>query len=303
MNKPNFFIVGAPKSGTSALYEYLRHHPNVFMPLRKEPNYFATDFPENCRGVRSLKEYLHMFKPAKEHHPAIGEASASYLSSKEAIRNIHTFDNKSRIIAMVRNPIDLSHSYHGQLCFSLDEDIEDFETAWRLQKRRKKGLDIPELCLNPDFLQYSEYAMLGRQIQRIVQYFPKKQVITIVFDDFKADTIGIYKSVLEFLEIPHDGRTVFPKINVRKTSRFKFISRIIKRPPSFLFPVRNALKKLLGRKSNLVARKISSLLSKPLKRKDLSMEFRRELASFFKEDVMLLSDLLKRDLSHWMICK
>jgi hypothetical protein len=90
VKRPNFFIVGAPKCGTTSLSEYLRSHPNVFMSSPKEPHFFATDlYPRNPEGIDSVAAYLQLFTDARDQHQVVGEASASYMFSDAAIPAIH----------------------------------------------------------------------------------------------------------------------------------------------------------------------------------------------------------------------
>jgi len=191
MKKPNFFIVGAPKCGTTALSEYLKSHPQAFFSDIKEPNYFNTDFSESFRTqnarrfLRNEGDYLTLFRQATEQHRAIGEGTVWYLYSQEAIKNIQTFNPNSKIIVMLRNPIDLAYSLYRQQVYSFHEKVDDFETAWRLQERRERGESIPRNCLEPKVLLYQKICMLGSQLNRLYKVFPKDQVATIFFEDFK----------------------------------------------------------------------------------------------------------------------
>lgn len=109
VEKTNFFIVGAPKSGTTALVTYLTHNPEVYMFNPKEPNWFCTDFPE-LGETNSLLGYHNFFSCANDKHKAVGEASTIYLYSKAAAENIFKYNSNSKIIIMVRNPVQLVYS-------------------------------------------------------------------------------------------------------------------------------------------------------------------------------------------------
>ncbi len=148
MPKPNVFLIGAPKCGTSSLYTYLRGHPQIFMSYFKEPHYFCTDFP-GLRRFPSEAEYLSLFEEATRRHSLIGEASSRYLYSVEAVAGIERFAKDARYIVMLRNPVDLVYSLHGQLVYQYTESERDFETAWRLQDLRLGGCcaGILPVCL------------------------------------------------------------------------------------------------------------------------------------------------------------
>src|SRR5690349_11034979 len=146
--KPNFFIVGAPKCGTTALYEYLRHHPNIFLPKVKEPHFFATDLGA-YPSVKTMDQYLGLFHDSNEAQVRIGEASVYYLRSDTALPKIREFNPAAHIIAMFRNPVEMVHALHSQLLYVGIEDVPDFEAAWRLQDPRSRGLHIPPRIRSP----------------------------------------------------------------------------------------------------------------------------------------------------------
>ena len=143
---PNFFIVGAPKCGTTALFQYLSTHPDVFAPQRKEFNYFCDDLHfNNVAGLfhyRDTADYLSHFA-GWEGQKRIGEASVWYLYSMRAAANIHRFSPDARIIVMIRNPAEMLHSLHSQLLENGDEDIVAFEAALSAEEDRKRGLRTP----------------------------------------------------------------------------------------------------------------------------------------------------------------
>ncbi len=297
--KPNFFIVGAPKCGTTALYEYLRRHPHIFMPQIKEPHFFATDLGAYPM-VKTEKDYAALFAEARREHLRVGEASVYYLRSAVAASGIRAFDPGAKIIAMVRNPVDMAYSLHSQLLYVSEETVRDFETAWRLQERRRHRLDVPPACRAPLLLQYEQLCRLGTQTRRLLSIFPPAQVRLIVFDDFIASPRRIYDEVIEFLGIPHDDRTEFPRINDNKRARIAWLKHFMRKPPPFLRTAFRRLKQTAGT-GRLAALKseIVKLNTVKERRPPLSPAFRAELVEVFREEVTLLSRQLNRDLSHW----
>lgn len=145
MSDPNFFIVGAPKTGTTALCQYLSDHENIFLSEPKELFFWNTDFPGQVAHGRckNLESYLKKFADARPAHKAVGEGSTHYFVSETAIRNLMTFNPKARVIAMLRNPIDVAYAYHGELVFNFMETEKDFETAWRNQAARVAAGECP----------------------------------------------------------------------------------------------------------------------------------------------------------------
>jgi hypothetical protein len=297
---PNFFIVGAPKCGTTALYEYLRPHPNIFMSPVKEPHFFATDlgtYPQ----IKTQAEYTRLFAGSLPQHHRVGEASVYYLRSATAASNIRRFNPEAKLIAMFRNPVEMVHALHSQLLYWSEETISDFETAWRLQAQRAEGLDLPATCREPFLLQYAEVGRFGTQTERLLSIFPASQVKLIVYDDFAASPEKIYGEVMEFLDIPHDNRTEFPRINDNKRAGVTWLRNFIRKPPSPMRNVYRALKLTVGEQSMLaIKQKIVALNTVKERRPPLSPAFRHELVETFRDEVDLLGRILGKDLSHWV---
>ncbi len=298
--KPNFFIVGAPKCGTTALYEYLRPHPNIFLPRIKEPHFFATDMGTYPR-IKTLQEYTEIFATSTDRHLSVGEASVYYLRSSVAIPNIRQFNRDARIIAMFRNPVEMVYSLHSQLLYVSEESVADFESAWRLQDRRSRGLDLPPAIRSPLLVQYAEIGRFGTQAQRVLSSFPPEQVKLILYDDFTASPQRVYDEVIDFLGIPHDGRAAFPRINENKRARVAWLKAFYRKPPAVLRDAIRGLKQAVGQERISAAKKkMVALNTVREQRPPLSPEFRAELVAAFRDEVALLSGLMNRDLSHWV---
>ena len=297
--KPNFFIVGAPKCGTTALYEYLRHHPNIFMSEVKEPHFFAKDLGSYPR-IKTLEDYTELFTRSTDRHSSVGEASVYYLRSAVALANIRAFNPEAKIIAMFRNPVDMVHSLHSQLLYWSEEVERDFEAAWRLQERRSRGLDLPPGSRGGFLVQYHEVGRFGTQTERVLSVFPAEQVKLILYDDFTASPASVYTDVVEFLKIPHDGRTEFPRINENKRARMSWLRQLYRKPPVVLKSTVRSLKQAVGDEEIAgLQKKIVELNTVKERRPPLSAEFRAELVNTFRDEVSLLSRLMNRDLSHW----
>ncbi|HEY3117949.1 MAG TPA: sulfotransferase domain-containing protein [Chloroflexota bacterium] len=298
--KPNFFIVGAPKCGTTALYEYLRPHPNIFMPKVKEPHFFAKDLGTYPR-IKTLEEYIRLFAASAEEHLRVGEASVYYLRSSVAIPNIYEFNPGARIIAMFRNPVEMVHALHSQLLYVAEETVSDFETAWRLQERRSQGFDLPPASRGAFLLQYAQFARFGTQAERLLSTFPRAQVKLILYDDFATSPQMVYDEVIDFLGIPHDNRTEFPRINENKRAKTAWFKQFSRKPPPALRTAFRSLKRAVGAEEiGAVKKKIVSLNTVQERRPPLAPELRAELVETFRDEVARLSRLLNRDLSHWV---
>jgi hypothetical protein len=297
--RADFFLVGAPKCGTTSLAEYLRAHPNIFMCLPKEPFFFCEDFPGLPR-VATLDAYVKLFRDAPAEALALGEASAMYLYSKVALENVRRFNPDARIIVMVRNPVELAHSFHSEMLYAQNEDELDFARAWKLQAERAKGRRVPPLCWESSFLQYRDVARLGVQVERLLTVFPRNQIHLIVFEDFVRDTQRVYERVLTFLGLSSDGRSEFPRMNQNKIVRSRWIARFTQRPPAPLTRAARATKEALGIQRLSFLGSLRNLNLKRGSREPLSRSVRERIIKEFADDVDLLSSLLDRDFSYWV---
>ena len=247
MKNPNLFIVGAPKSGTTFLYHYLKQHPDIYFPNFKEPHFFGSDLiRRNGAYNLSLDEYQDLFKTDKK---IIGEASTFYIFSKDAPEEIYNFNPKAKIIIMLRDLVDLVHSLHSQFVFSGDEVIEDFTQALELEDSRLSGNRIPNQTTVVNKLFYtSNILSLPRSIKSFIRYFGRENIKFIDLDDIKKNPKKVYFETLEFLNI--DSNLNIPNfkiINKNKTYKSKTVRDFIKKYSIFLGSLRSKVfKKPLG---------------------------------------------------------
>jgi len=219
---PDFFIVGLPKSGTTALYEMLALHPEIFMPAIKEPRFFATDLRSRfqpARGYRlpeTLDDYLSLFADAGPEQ-CVGEASALYLLSHTAARAIADVQPAARIIAILREPASFLHSFHLQLLRSHVETTKDLRRAISLEAVRSEGKRLPRRSHLPQLLQYSQQVRYVEQLRRYRDVFPEEQMLVLIYDDFRRDNQATLQTVLRFLGV--DDEHQLEEINVKQTTR------------------------------------------------------------------------------------
>lgn len=299
MRVPDFFIVGAPKCGTTALHRYLREHPQIFMPEKKEPHYYSRDlnFPSHT-AIRSRDDYLGLFAAAPK-NVLTGEASASYLYSEVAIPEILRANPAARFIAILRNPVDMAYAFHSQLLTNLNEDVGDFQTAWQLQANRSAGRDLPRLCTEPKFLQYKAVCSLSEQISRLLQRVPAEQIMICIFEDFKREPKTTYESILRFLDLPSDGRTDFPIANPNRVYRNPHLNRLVRRAPRFLGAVYLPLKRCANGLGLRPRAMLERLNGRHVPRAVLDPRFRSTLETEFSADIARLEELLGRGLELW----
>lgn len=299
MRKPNLFIIGAPKCGTTALSTYLGRHPAVFMSDPKEPHYFCTDFPK-MRTVSTESNYEDLFREVKECHKIVGEASVWYLYSTDAVANLFKYNPNAQIIVMLRNPVDLVHSMHSQNINSADEDVKDFKKAWELQELRIKGHKIPKHCREPAKLLYGKFGKLGEQVAALLQIVPEDQIKFVVFDEFIRDTENIFNDVLKFLSLEPVSEIEFEPINQNEAPRSLLLTRLTRRPPSGLVAISQSFKKMLGMEKLGVIDLLMRINLVTRKRRPLDDRFRAQLIEYFAEDISKLSTYINKDLGAWL---
>ena len=297
MRVPDFFIIGAPKCGTNALYSYLRDHPRVYMPDLKEPHYFSGDLP-GLGQVEKPESYSELFAPATP-EMLVGEASVWYLYSEVAVKEILQANPAAKIVVALRNPIDMAHSLHAQFVRLLKDDVTDFETAWRLQEERRSGKLLPPYCPEARCLQYRDVCSFGRQLDRVQRVVPPGQLKVCISEEFFGDVRRHYRDLLAFLGLEHDGREVFGVANenraVRSQAVLQFLSTVASFLPGDLLRYRRVMRAWGIRPLRLLSRYNAFAASRPA----LRPEFRRILAEELAHDVQLLEALLGRRMTYW----
>ena len=294
MRRPDFFIVGAPKCGTSALTHCLNQHPEIFMPAGRDPTYFGSDlYKENSP---SLSDYLSFFERAGGSR-RVGETSVWYLYSRRAAAEIQAFDPGARIIIMVRNPVDKMYSHHSQLVYSGNEDIVDFKAALEAEPYRREGLRMPPTNHRPEGLLYRDAARLAGQVERYLNVFGREGVHVVVYDDFYDDAPATYRRVLEFLGVSPDFEPGFAVVNPNKRTRSKALRSFLQEPPETM---RSMTKSVLPGPVRYKVKELARRLNTRYEpRPPMDPELGRRLRREFALEVESLGGLLDRDLSHW----
>ena len=244
MSKVDFFIVGAPKSGTTALYSYLSTHPDIFLPEHKEPNFFAEDYPNIGGRLKTFGEYEKLFT---NHHKKIaGDGSVNYLASDTAPKSLKKYNPEAKIIMILRHPVELFLSEHSQLLYSFYEDIENPYQAWEMQEQRKACKNFPASCREPETLQYKKVCEHGKNLNKYIDLFPSDSILTLFFEDFVRSPQSIYRMVLEFLDLDDDGRTDFPKVNEAKHHKRGWLAKWLISPPGILGLIHAKLRRFIA---------------------------------------------------------
>ena len=288
--KPTFFIIGAPKCGTTSLHEYLNRHSQITMSNPKEPHYFSLDIKNG--GIRDYEKYLNCFAHGEKSSLAIGESSTLYLYSKVAIQKIFEYDKDAKFIVMLRNPLEIARSFH-QVALKVFGEIEvDFQKAWSLQDKRKLGKSIPMGCVDEQLIIYGDVAKIGLQVERLLSIVSPNKIHFVLYDDFKSSTKFEYMKILDFLNVHREDFPSFKTYN--KTYRIKNVA--ITKVINYV----SLLKKQMNINTGFnVANKIHriNVTKEPLGK--LSSKFLLKMHKYFDDDIRLLSKLIKKDLSKW----
>ena len=294
--KPDFFIVGAPKCGTTSLYYYLRQHPEIFLPDYKEPHYFGKDLKKRSNEfIDNDDEYLSLFKDAKSNQK-IGEASTFYLYSKSAPREIKDYNPGAKIIIMLRNPIDFLHSLHSQFLCSGNEDESDFKEALNLEEDRIQGKKLPKNIDMLDKIYYRKHAFrIPGQIQSYLRIFGDENVAVIILDDLHKNPGQCFIKILKLLHVDTNFTPDFSIQNPNKAVHSFWIRNFIKRYHNDLGKLRGIFyKKPIG-----IIRYFINRNAKQLKRMPISEVLRNKLMDELNPRIVQLENILHIELKHW----
>jgi hypothetical protein len=299
---PNFFVVGHPKCGTTALYEMLRRHPQVFMPDLKEPVFFAGELPRRAHRYRApatLEEYLALFATAAPEQ-RVGEASASYLWSASAASRIAQVAPDARIIAILREPASFLRSLHLQCLQSRYETERDLRRALALEDARRRGRRLPRRSRWPQVLLYSEHVRYVEQLRRYHALFGHDRVLVLVYDDFRRDNEATVRRVLRFLEVDDTAAIEVleanPSVSVRSPRLDDLVHAVSIGQSPAARAVKGSIVALTPRRARRRAlrtiRRRALFSDPPPPEEGLMVELRRR----FKGEVVALSEYLDRDL-------
>jgi len=285
--RTNFFIVGAPKCGTTSLAYYLNFHQNIFISNPKEPHFFAADLPK-YKKVRSFADYLSLYESAPESACYLGDASPNYLRSEEGIQNIWEFNDQAVFVVILRNPAELVQSWHSHLV-SLGEE------------KRGNFLDVWENRVEPDYhfardpkdLAYDEVAALGDQVEKLLSVVPREKIFLVLFDDFVQRTPDVFEGIIDWLGLPASNHQPdFVPINQKKVARNRALQPLVNVLPDMLGPFWR-----VARRRPWLREGIRKVLLKP--EKGLTPDQLQKVRNYFIPQIQKLERLTGFDLAGW----
>jgi hypothetical protein len=241
-------------------------------------------------------EYLALFQDAAPDQ-RVGEASAWYLYSQTAAREIHDVVPEAAIIVMLRNPVDVMHAQHSQLLFNRQEEIEDFGEALAAEEDRADGRRLPRGSHRPENLFYRRMVRFADQVERYLDVFGRDRVHVIVHDDLRTDPRAVYRRTLGFLGVDEAFAPAFEPVNENKGVRNRVLQRLIWDPPLVrrLIPI--------VRRYPLVHRLRAAILSANSRvepRRPMAPHLRRQLLEEHRVEIERLGALIGRDLGSWL---
>jgi hypothetical protein len=288
MTMPNFLIIGAMKSGTTALYYYLEQHPEIYMSPVKEPNFFSQENAVDT--VTHIETYQYLFRGASG-KKAIGEASHSYLYEPRAAAEIRRYVPEAKLIAILRNPIDRAYSHFLHMVRSGTEPLDDFAQALR---EEEVGIHKGRT-----FQDYIGRGLYYNQLKRYFGTFSREQVRVYLYEDLSGAPISTVQDAFRFLKVDD---SFVPDVSLRRNvsghPRYKTLDRLLRSQSRIKHAAKIYLPaKLRWRFSKAFDDlKTRNLIEPP----PVRSEVRRQLIRVYREDILNVQELIHRDLSGWL---
>jgi len=315
---PMACIVGAPRCGTTFLSRFLKAHPSVCFSKPKEPHFFAMhDLSAMADDeLRTLvhDQYLMRFFPAcGGSETQLAEGSVSYLYAADRVKTMLRIWPDAKFIISLRDPMQLLPSIHQRLLYQGDENVRDFDRAWRLSPERAMGRRIPRSCLDPRLLRYDEIGRLGKHVADFFAAVGKERCLVVLYDDIASDSGKVLDRLLDFLGLPPFVYQEKRRRRARQGFRFGWLQRLLKRPPVVTRALlageqfRQRVTSKPTREPGLAAKAVMKARKRliawnqaPAPPTRMSPEVERDIRDTLAGDIDMLAGLIGRDLSHWL---
>ncbi len=296
---PNFFIVGAQKSGTSALAGWLQQHPNVFMSLPKEPGYLAFleqgyPFPDGYGGrapasdwvINDERTYLELFSTASTQETVLGDASTWYFSVNGTAQRIKQFSPEARILVILRNPADRAYS---AWCHARRDKLEPCE-------RFSEALDMEQERGEVEFLlRYYQMGLYSEALSEYLRVFDPSRLLVLFYEDLLGDEQTLWAKLCKFLAIDSlDRPPPQRRLNRSGQPRSELMQRMLKS-----YPLRKAVQRLIPYSgATMIKEKLDRVNLRRFP--PLDPVNRKHLQELYRQDIEQLENLTGRDLRAWL---
>lgn len=282
---PTFLIIGAAKAGTTALYEYCRQHPDIYMSPLKETNFFAYEGEasetywlgydrQHKYPVRTLEAYADLFSRGAG-ATARGEASPLYLECSGAPERIRRVLPEAKLVACLRNPAERAFS------------------AWLMHVRMgRASSNLAEAF--PLEAHYVAAGFYHRLLEPYFDLFPRQQIDVILFEELQQDPAGVMRRLFRFLGVDAEFRPdVEVRHNVGTFPQHQGLNSLL-----LMHALRRWLQPIVPEWLRQAAKRLRerNLGTAP----PLPPDLRQQLSGIYREDILRLQDLLGRDLSGWL---
>lgn len=289
--EPNFFIIGAPKAGTTSLFDYLTQHPEVFPTSIKEPNFFANE----QKYAKGFPWYLEKYFAGAEAYRLRGEATPEYLRSGAVVApriREHIGVEGVKLIVILRDPVDRAWSNYMHLHSYLIEELS-FRQALDVEAERVEE--------NPTtFAAYYAQGLYAAHLKEWFRHFPKEQFLFLLFEDLRQDPTGLLGHVFEFLGVDPEAEVdTGQKRNATGEPRNKLLVKAVRRSQRLVGrPFRKVVPLHLQQE---IRRILNRTLIKPYtgRKPVISQELELELRKKYQTDIEELESMIERDLSSW----
>lgn len=278
--KPNFLGVGAERSGTTTLFNLLRQHPDIYLPPVKQPHFFDRDE----RYEKGLGWYLGKFFSKAGKEKAVGEITPAYMAFDCVPERIKkTLGGDIKLIFLLRNPADRAYSHYWM---HKARGIKDSSFEELVNSQRPEEVD----CIKRSFYR--------KEVKRFLKYFPKENMLFLVFEEFIKDMPSAVSQVFSFLGVKKEVRVdydVFKRPSWEP--KLKFVNDFLE--SSFY---KGSLLEKMARiivPSEALRERIRTLNQRPVKKPEMKEETRKRLVKIYREDVGELEKIINRDLSLW----
>jgi len=294
MKKVNLFLVGAQKSGSTALAEYLSQHNDIEVSTPKAPNYFSDLFVKSY-SLNVYEEYKRCFKKESKY---LCDASDCYHADIDALEKIKTYNSDAKLIMAIRNPYKMLVSLHEHLLWAGYEDIDDLNEAWSLQGERRNGELLPKYCPSSSFLDYKSLCSVGEHSRNAVNIFGRSNVLFIKTSNLKNNPIEVMKDITAFLEIDQPLEIKAVSSNEAVRAKFKFLTVLNRNiPPYIKVWVKNILLKI----GFNIDGKFKSLNGIKITKGEEAYPFSDHIKESINNDIDLLSECLDESALDWKL--